>query len=97
MDISKIDGVNEPFLNQPRQQEDQRRRRADEVRSSDGVNISPEAQRAAEVARLVSLVKQIPDTRADQVAEAKTRIESQNPQDENVNRTVAGRLLDDLL
>jgi hypothetical protein len=96
VDVSKIDGVNEPFLNQPRQ-EDQRRRRAEEVRSSDGVNISPEAQKAAEVARLVSLVKQIPDTRADQVAQARARIQSQTPQDENVNRTVAGRLLDDLL
>lgn len=96
MDVSKIDGVNEPFLNQPHQ-EDQRRRRAEEVRSSDGVNISPEAQKAAEVARLVSLVKQIPDTRADQVAQARARIQSQTPQDESVNRTVAGRLLDDLL
>lgn len=96
MDVSKIDGVNEPSLNQPRQEE-QRRRSAEEVRSSDGVNISPEAQKAAEVARLVSLVKQIPDSRADKVAEASERIQSQNPQDEDVNRSVAGRLLDDLL
>jgi len=96
VDVSKIDGAHEPFLNRPGQ-EDQRRRRTEEVRQSDKVNISAEAKKAAEVARLVSLVKQIPDIRPDKVAQAKARIESQASQDENVNRTVAQRLLDDLL
>ena len=96
MDISKIDGVNEPVLNQPRQEE-QRRKRTEQVQSADRVNISPEAQRAAEVARLVSLAKQIPDIRQDKVADASTRIQSQPPQDDTVNRTVARRLLEDLL
>ena len=96
MDVGKIDGVNEPSLNQPRQEE-QQRRRAEEARQSDNVNISPEAQKAAEVARLVSLVKQIPDVRDDKVNEAKARLQSQSPQDEAVNRTIAQRLLDDLL
>ncbi len=96
MDISKIDGVHEPSLNQPRQEE-QRRRNVEELRASDGVNISPEAQKAAEVARLVSLAKKIPDVREDKVAQAKERIESQSAQDQNINRTVARRLLDELL
>ena len=96
MDVGRVDGVNEPSLNQPRQ-EDQRRRRAEEVQQTDKVNISPEAQKAAEVARLVSLVKQIPDVRQDKVAQARARLQSQSPQDENVNRTIAQRLLDDLL
>ena len=96
MDVSKIDGAHEPFLNRPGQ-EDQRRRRTEEVRQSDKVNISAEAQKAAEVARLVSLVKQIPDIRPDKVAQAKARIESQASQDESVNLTAAQRLLDDLL
>jgi len=96
VDVGKIDGVNEPSLNQPRQEE-QQRRRAEEARQSDKVNISPEAQKAAEVARLVSLVKQISDVRDDKVNEAKARLQSQSPQDEAVNRTIARRLLDDLL
>ena len=96
MDVGKIDGVNEPSLNQPRQ-EDQRRRRTGEARHADKVNISPEAQKAAEVARLVSLVKQIPEVRDDKVTEAAERIQSQKPGDEEVNRTIARRLLEDLL
>lgn len=96
MDIGKVEGVNEPSLNQPRQ-EDQQRRRAEEARQTDKVNISPEAQKAAEVARLVSLVKQIPDIREDKINEAKARLQSQSPQDETLNRTIAQRLLDDLL
>ncbi len=96
MDIGKVEGVNEPSLSQPRQ-EDQQRRRAEEARQTDKVNISPEAQKAAEVARLVSLVKQIPDVREDKVNEAKARLQSQSPQDETLNRTIAQRLLDDLL
>ena len=93
MDVGKIDGVNEPSLNQPRQ-EDQRRRRTGEARHADKVNISPEAQKAA---RLVSLVKQIPEVRDDKVTEAAERIQSQKPGDEEVNRTIARRLLEDLL
>jgi hypothetical protein len=96
MDVGKVDGVHEPFLNQPRQEE-QNRRRTGEADQSDKVSISPEAQKAAEVARLVSLVKQIPDVREAKVAQAQARLQSQTPDDENVARTVAQRLLDDLL
>ncbi len=96
MDVGKIDGVNEPSLNQPRK-EDQGRRRAEEARGADKVNISPEARKAADIARLVSLAKEIPEVREDTVAEAAERLESQKPDDEQVNRTVAQRLLEDLL
>lgn len=96
MDVGKIDGVNEPSLNQPKQ-EDQRRRRTEETREADKVNISPEARKASEVARLVAKVKELPEVRPDKVAEAVKRLESQKPDDEQVNRTVAQRLLDDLL
>ncbi len=95
MDVGKVSGPQEPFLNQPRQ-EDQRRRRAEAVRSGDHVNISPEAQKAAEVKRLVSMVKKIPEVRPEKVAEAKKRIQSETTP-ENVNRTVAQRIIEDLL
>lgn len=95
MDVGKVDGVNEPSLNQPRQED--RRRRAEEVQKTDKVNISPEARKAAEVARLVALAKEIPEVRDDKVAEAKARLESEKPDDEEVNRTIAQRLLEDLL
>ena len=96
MDVGKVDGVHEPFLNQPRQEE-QNRRRTGEASQGDKVSISPEAQKAAEVARLVSLVKQIPDVREGKVAQAQARLQTQTPDDENVAQTVAQRLLDDLL
>jgi hypothetical protein len=96
VDVGKVDGVNEPSLNQPRQ-DDQRRRRTEKVQTSDSVSISAEAQKAAEVARLVSLTKEISEVRPDKVAEAKSRLQAQSPQDETVNRTVAQRLLNDLL
>ena len=96
MDVGKVDGVNEPTLNQPRQ-EDQRRKRTGEAREADKVNISPEAQKAAEVARLVSLANEIPEVRPDKVAEAKARLESEKSNDEQINRTIAQRLLEDLL
>lgn len=96
MDVGKIEGPREPSLNQPRQEE-QRRRRTEEVQRGDHVNISPEAQKAAEVAKFVSLAKTLPTSRPEKVAEARERIQSQNPADEAVNRTVAKRLLDELL
>jgi hypothetical protein len=96
VDIGKIDGVNEPSLNQPRQ-EDRRGRRAEEARRADDVNISPEARKAAELARLVSLAKEILDVRDDKIAEAAKRLETEDASDELVNRTVAQRMLEDLL
>jgi hypothetical protein len=96
VDVGKVDGVNEPSLNQPKQ-EDQRRRRTEEAREADKVNISPEARKAAEIARLVAKVKELPEIRPDKVAEAVKRLESQKSDDEEVNRTIAQRLLDDLL
>ncbi len=97
MDVGKIDGVNEPSLNQPRQEDQRRRRAAEEVRSSDKVSISPEAQKASEIARLVSIVKLLPEVREGKVAEAAERLQSQSADDEQVNRTVAQRMLEDLL
>ncbi len=96
MDVGKVDGVNEPSLNQPRQ-EDNRRRRAEATQRTDAVDISPEAQKAAEVARLISLVKQLPEIREDKVAEAAARLQSQSSDADEVNRSVAQRLLEDLL
>ena len=96
MDIGKIDGPNEPSLNQPRQ-EDRRGRRAEEVRKTDDVDISPEARKAAEVASLVSLAKEILEVRDDKIAEAAKRLETEDANNELVNRTVAQRMLEDLL
>ncbi len=95
MDIGQIGGVNEPSPSQPRK-EDQRRRGAGEMREADKVNISPEAREAAEVAKLVSLANEIPEVRDAEVAQAKERLEAQQPDDEQVNRTDAQRLRGDL-
>ena len=96
MDIGKIDGPNEPSLNQSRQ-EDRRGRRAEEVRKADDVAISPEARKPAEVARLVSLAKEILEVRDDKIAETAARLKSEDSKDPQVNRTVAQRMLEDLL
>jgi hypothetical protein len=95
VDINRIDGVHEPSLNKARQEE-QRQRSAQDVRPADQVNISPEAKQAAEVARLVSLAKKLPDSRPDKLAQAKERLDSQPLQDD-VYRTIARRMMDDLL
>lgn len=96
MDINRVDGVHEPSLNQPRQEE-QRKRATQETRPTDEVSFSPEAQKAAEVARFVTLAKQLPDSRPEKLAQARERIASQPQDEENVYRTVARRMLEDLL
>lgn len=97
MDINRIDGVHEASLDKARQEE-QRQRSPKNVAPADQVSISPEAQKASEVSRLVSLVKQLPDVRPEKLAQAKERLDSQPPEaDEQVSRTIARRMLEELL
>jgi hypothetical protein len=97
VDIGKVDGVNEPSLNKPQQQDKRSAPRTEDVRKTDDVDISSEAREAAELARLISLAKDIPEVRDAMVAEAKARLESENADDEQINRTTARRLLEELL
>ena len=97
MDINRIDGVHEPSLDKTRQEE-QRQRSPKNVVSGDQISISPEAQKAAEVSRLVSLAKQLPDVRPERLAQSKERLDSQPPEaDEEVSRAVARRMMEELL
>lgn len=97
MDINRIDGVHEPSLDKTRQEE-QRQRSTPDVRPADQVNISPEAQKAADVAKYAALAKKLPDTRPEKIEQAGERLESSPAQeDKNIYRIVARRLMEDML
>lgn len=74
--IKGVGGVPEPAPDRPANVRD--RKRTDERTTpsqGDGVRISPQAQEAANGARLVQLAKQESDIRADRVAAARESIE----------------------
>jgi hypothetical protein len=59
----------------------------------DEVEISAEARRAAEVARLVEMTRDLPDETEDQVSAAKDNVESGHHKNEEVIKDTARRLL----
>lgn len=93
-DISGVGGVSRPIDNRPTTS--RRKEEAESVRREDGVQISPEARRAAEVSRLVETARSLPDVREDRVEQARDNIESDRHHDEEVVRQTAERLIDDL-
>ena len=93
-DISGVGGVSRPIDN--RSTTSRRKEETESVRREDGVEISPEARRAAEVSRLVETAKSLPDVREDRVEQARDSIESGRHHDEEVVRQTAERLIDDL-
>jgi len=93
-EISGVGGVPRPIDNRPAAS--RRQEEAESVRREDGVEISPEARRAAEVSRLVQTAKSLPDVREDRVERARDNIESGRHHDEEVVRQTAERLIDDL-
>lgn len=60
--------------------------------AQDGIQISAEARRAAELAQLKALVQEEPDVREDRVAAARASIERGDYKREDVVAAVAARL-----
>lgn len=68
----------------------------DQVQAADQLEISQEAEMASQAADLVEQVKQLPEIRADHVADIKAAIESGSYEtDEKINIAV-DRLLDEI-
>ena len=67
--------------------------RTESTGGRDEVEISAEARRAAEVARLVEITRNLPDEREEEVSEAESNIESGQHRDEDAIKDTARRLL----
>jgi len=93
-EISGVGSVPRPIDNRPTTS--RREERTEAAKRQDGVDISPEARRAAEVSRFVEVAKSRPDVREQRVEEARANIESGQYRDEEVVRETAERLVDDL-
>jgi len=91
MDISNINGINKV---QPAQKAEKSRKteRTEETRSGDRVEISPAAQKAADIARATEVVKSVPDVRIDRVQAAAERIASGNYLTEKVAEAIAEKI-----
>ncbi len=70
--------------------EQERTERAEE---RDEVRISAEARRAAEIARLVELTRELPDVREERVEESRAAIDEGRYRNEEVIQDTARRLL----
>ncbi len=95
-EVSGVGGVPRPIENRTTTSRRQKEE-AETVRRTDGVDISPEARRAAEVSRFVEIARSLPDVREERVEAARGNIESGRYRDEEVVRQTAERLLDDLV
>lgn len=89
--IRPIGNVPEPT--EPRKPPPRERDRTEEVTGQDELEISPEARRAVEVARLVEVARDLPDVREDRVDEARDEIEAGRYRDYDATRETARRLL----
>lgn len=69
------------------------RERTERLGGRDEVEISPQARRAAEIARLVEITRSLPDVRDDRVDEARANVEDGRHRDEDVIKETARRLL----
>ncbi len=67
--------------------------RTERTGGRDEVEISAEARRAAEIARLVEITRNLPDERDDEVSAAKDNVESDQHKDEEVIKDTARHLL----
>ena len=69
------------------------RERTERAEGRDELEISPEARRAAEIAKLVEITRDLPEIREDEVDEARTHIAERRYRDDEVIRDTARRLL----
>lgn len=73
--INGVGGIPEPTPDRPASVRDRKREADSAPVREDGVRISPEAQEAANSARLASIAREDDGVRAEQVAAARERIE----------------------
>lgn len=70
--------------------------KAKKVVTSDSVNISNQAAELSENKRIMNMIKEAPDVRADRVKELKAKMEDPNYIDKNMVNFVADKILDNL-
>lgn len=90
--IKGVGGVPEPTPERPTNVRDRKREEVKSAPSQDGVQISSEAQEAAQASRLTQMAKQEPDVRADRVAAARERLEQGSYKESGVVAEVARRI-----
>jgi flagellar biosynthesis anti-sigma factor FlgM len=90
--VRGVGGVPEPSSNRPVDARERKRAEEKGTPVKDGVEISPEAKQAAEVARLSDIARQEPDIRADRVAAAKEQLERGDYKRADVVSKVAERI-----
>ncbi len=94
-EIQGVGGVPRPVEKRPTTA--RREERAEEAAPrQDDVTISPEARRAAEVARFVELAKSQDNVREDRIEDARRSIENGEHRDEQAIRETAERVVDEL-
>ncbi len=91
--IHGIQGIPEPTPERPGPVRDRRREEVRGPAAEDGVEISAEAQEAANVRHLVEVARSQEEVRPERVAEAREGIERGDYRDPNIVREVARRLL----
>lgn len=98
VDVSRIGGIPEPRPPEGRKAEERRRANAEAAQgsSSDGVSLSPEAQRAAEVLRFAEFARTAPDVRQEAVDAARERLERGDLDEPQAVRQAVQQLLDEL-
>lgn len=90
--VRGVGGVPEPAPGRAADARERKRAEATDTSRQDDVRISPEAQEAAQVSRLVEVARQESDIRADRVTAAKDRIERGEYKRADVVAKVAKRI-----
>ena len=91
--ISGVGGVGGPAPERPADPRSREREQAENTRPRDGVAISPDAERAAEAARVDQATRGQDEVRQERVDQAREALERGDFRDETVLRQVAQRLL----
>ena len=91
--VRGLGGVQEPSPERPANVRDRKRTDASGAKQQDGVQISSEAQKAADVGRLIQVTNEQDDVRLQKVALAKESIERGDYKKPEVVAEVAKRLI----
>jgi len=91
--ITGLGGVPEPTPERPANVRDRKRTDLDSAKQQDGVTISSEAQKAADVGKLIQASSEMEDVRLQKVAMAKESIESGDYKKPEVVAEVARRII----
>lgn len=90
--IQGLSGVPEPTPERPANVRDRKRTELDANRQQDGVQFSSEAQKAADVGKLIQASSEVDDVRLQKVATAKESIENGDYKKPEVVAEVARRI-----